>query len=77
MPRYVIQCNECNYEFDKVTRKHYSSEEIEEMVECPKCGSKNCRRIYKRVSGVVYKAGGFFNTDNKTNNNEEKDKKDD
>lgn len=75
MPRYNIQCNECGHTFDILTTKRYSEEDIKKEIECVKCNSKNCGKLYGKPAGIIYKSDGFYNTD-KHNSTQTKEKKD-
>jgi predicted nucleic acid-binding Zn ribbon protein len=72
MPRYNIKCEECGYTFDILTTKTYSDEDIKKEIECSKCNLKNCKKVYGKPAGIIYKSDGFYNTDinNKGDKNE-------
>lgn len=58
MPTYEYRCPECGvFEFQqKIT--------ADPLDFCPDCGQAVTRLISKNV-GIVYKAGGFYSTDNR------------
>lgn len=53
MPIYEYQCQECGEVFDKFTRS--MSAKIE--VDCPKCGSKDCKKSFS-LFGSSSSTGG-------------------
>lgn len=58
MPTYDYQCEACGHEFelfqqmsDSVRRK------------CPECGKLRLKRLIGTGAGVIFKGGGFYETD--------------
>ena len=58
MPTYEYQCDACGHEFelfqsmtDSVKRK------------CPKCGKPKLQRLIGTGAGIIFKGGGFYQTD--------------
>ncbi|MBC7238035.1 MAG: zinc ribbon domain-containing protein [Chloroflexi bacterium] len=43
MPIYEYRCQECGAQFDKFVRS-MKNEEL--VIECPKCGSKECKKSF-------------------------------
>ncbi|WP_366923373.1 zinc ribbon domain-containing protein [Metallumcola ferriviriculae] len=68
MPIYEYRCPECGV-FE--TKQRITEEAIES---CPKCDSPVKRLISKNV-GIIYKAGGFYSTDNRPAADKDKAKK--
>lgn len=59
MPTYSYRCTECGTAFDIV-----QSFSDDSLTECPTCGGR-LRKLYNAV-GVVFKGGGFYRNDSRT-----------
>ena len=65
--RYVFSCSKCGTVFEISC----SIKELPGMRKsCPSCHSHVVSRVYRKVP-VIYKAKGFYNTDNKPNERSE------
>jgi putative FmdB family regulatory protein len=63
MPTYEYRCDACGHEFelfqsmtDSVKRK------------CPKCGKPKLQRLIGTGAGIIFKGGGFYQTDYRSDN---------
>ena len=67
MPNYEYECPNCGvFEvFQKMSDKPKRK--------CPSCGAK-VRRLIGRGAGIIFKGSGFYETDYKRKNKEEKSK---
>ena len=61
MPTYVYGCQECGAQFEQFQR--FSDEPL---TICPRCQG-SIRRIFQPV-GIVFKGGGWYVTDSRSNN---------
>ena len=60
MPTYEYLCSECKHEFEQF--QSFSDEPIRI---CPQCSKENVKKIISGGAGVVFKGGGFYETDYK------------
>lgn len=58
MPTYEYECKECGHALEAFQRM---SEEP--LVECPECGQASLRRKIGLGAGIIFKGGGFYETD--------------
>ena len=58
MPTYEYECKSCGYRFDA-----FQSMSEDPLKTCPKCG-KGIHRLINGGSGIIFKGGGFYITDN-------------
>lgn len=58
MPTYDYECQACHHtfeEFQSMTAKH--------LKKCPACGKMKLKRLIGTGAGVIFKGGGFYETD--------------
>lgn len=70
MPTYEYLCDECGHRFEKFQRM---SEEPLKV--CPECGQK-VSRLFGTGAGILFKGGGFHQTDYRSKSYQEAAKKD-
>mgnify|MGYP006423210325 CR=1 FL=1 len=58
MPTYQYQCSACEHEFEK-----YQSFSEDPILVCPSCNKKKVSKLISGGAGVVFKGGGFYETD--------------
>ena len=58
MPTYEYECKSCRHSFDV-----FQSIKDEPLKVCPECG-RELRRVINGGTGVIFKGGGFYVTDN-------------
>jgi putative FmdB family regulatory protein len=58
MPTYEYQCDACGLKFEK-----FQSITSSAVKKCPKCGKNKVRRLISSGAGVIFKGGGFYQTD--------------
>jgi putative FmdB family regulatory protein len=57
MPTYEYECTRCGHRFER-----FQSMTEEPVRRCPKCRCK-VRRLFGTGAGVLFKGGGFYETD--------------
>ena len=60
MPTYQYECEACGHEFEAL-----QSMTETKLTKCPKCGKKKLARLIGSGSGMIFKGGGFYETDYK------------
>jgi len=58
MPTYEYQCDACGHRFDQ-----FQSIMAEALRKCPACGKARLRRLIGTGGAVIFKGGGFYETD--------------
>jgi putative FmdB family regulatory protein len=58
MPTYEYKCDACGTEFEK-----FQSISAPSIRKCPKCGKRKVRRLISAGAGLIFKGGGFYETD--------------
>ena len=58
MPTYEYECKSCGHNFD-----YFQGMKDEPLKVCPECG-KELRRLINGGTGIIFKGGGFYTTDN-------------
>ena len=58
MPTYDYRCNHCNVEFEL-----FQSMKDKPKKKCPECGKLALERLIGTGAGVIFKGGGFYETD--------------
>ena len=58
MPTYDYECADCGHKFEK-----FQSITAQPIKECPACGKKTAKRLIGIGAGVIFKGGGFYETD--------------
>jgi putative FmdB family regulatory protein len=59
MPTYEYKCDSCGNIFEKVQKMTDKP-----LSKCPKCGKK-IKRLIGTGAGIIFKGGGFYQTDYK------------
>ena len=60
MPNYDYCCDACGHTFEA-----FQMMSAAPLVECPACGKKKLRRLIGTGAGIIFKGGGFYETDYK------------
>ena len=71
MPTYEYICDACGTEFEK-----FQSITSEPIKVCPSCGKEQARRKISGGAGIIFKGGGFYETDYRSENYNAAKKKD-
>lgn len=58
MPTYEYICDACQHEFEK-----FQSIKADPISVCPECGKAHVRRKISSGAGILFKGGGFYETD--------------
>jgi putative FmdB family regulatory protein len=58
MPTYEYICNDCSHEMEA-----FQSMSAAPLTVCPACGQPSLRRKIGRGAGIIFKGGGFYETD--------------
>lgn len=58
MPTYDYLCDACGHEFDE-----FQSIKAEPLKKCPECAKPKLRRLIGTGGGIIFKGGGFYQTD--------------
>jgi putative FmdB family regulatory protein len=58
MPTYEYKCQACGHQFEK-----FQSIMAAPTRKCPKCGKNQAKRLIGTGSGLIFKGGGFYTTD--------------
>jgi putative FmdB family regulatory protein len=58
MPTYEYKCEACGFEFEK-----FQSIKAPAVKRCPRCGKSQVKRLIGMGAGVIFKGGGFYATD--------------
>ena len=58
MPTYDYRCQACDYEFELFQQM---TDPVKKK--CPKCGKLKLQRLIGTGAGVIFKGGGFYETD--------------
>jgi putative FmdB family regulatory protein len=58
MPTYDYVCDACGHAFDEM--QSFSAEKLKT---CPKCGKDALRRLFGTGAAILFKGGGFYETD--------------
>ena len=66
MPEFLYECKDCGARFSReyTTEEIRQNKQLPENQVCPKCGSKNIRRIYTDF-GMRFIGSGFYVNDYK------------
>jgi putative FmdB family regulatory protein len=60
MPTYDYRCDACEHQFEEL--QSFSAEPLKT---CPKCGQEQLRRLFGTGAAILFKGGGFYETDYK------------
>ena len=58
MPTYEYICEACEHEFEQ-----FQSIKADPITLCPTCGKQQVRRKISAGAGILFKGGGFYETD--------------
>jgi putative FmdB family regulatory protein len=58
MPTYEYKCDACGEKFEK-----FQSITSKPIRKCPKCGKLKVKRLISSGAGLIFKGGGFYITD--------------
>ncbi|MGD0463391.1 MAG: zinc ribbon domain-containing protein [Tepidisphaeraceae bacterium] len=58
MPTYEYKYDACGFEFEK-----FQSIKAAAVKKCPHCGKRRARRLMGTGVGLIFKGGGFYTTD--------------
>lgn len=58
MPTYEYLCKECHNELEAFQRMS-----DDPLVDCPSCGEPSLKRKIGLGAGIIFKGGGFYETD--------------
>lgn len=58
MPTYEYRCGECSFEFEQ-----FQSITAQPLRKCPECSKLKLKRLIGTGAGVLFKGGGFYETD--------------
>jgi putative FmdB family regulatory protein len=58
MPTYDYVCDACDHAFEE-----FQSMSAKPLRKCPECGKLKLRRLIGTGAGVIFKGGGFYETD--------------
>ncbi|MEM1108359.1 MAG: zinc ribbon domain-containing protein [Planctomycetota bacterium] len=58
MPTYDYVCDACEHAFEE-----FQSMTAKVLKKCPECGKPKLRRLIGTGAGVIFKGGGFYETD--------------
>ena len=58
MPTYDYKCSACGHAFEK-----FQSITAAALRKCPKCGQSALKRLIGTGAGVIFRGGGFYETD--------------
>ena len=58
MPTYDYVCDACQHKFEE-----FQSFSADVLKTCPKCGQDQLRRLFGTGAAVLFKGGGFYETD--------------
>ncbi len=58
MPTYDYRCEQCGHAWEK-----FQSMSAEPMKICPACEQETARRLIGTGAGIIFKGGGFYETD--------------
>lgn len=61
MPLYEYRCEDCGKKFDLIAS--IAEKEAGLHPVCPKCGSKDCRQVFGRVTVLTSSKSGEFDDD--------------
>ena len=61
MPTYDYKCSACSHEFEQ-----FQSMKDKALRKCPKCGKPALERLIGTGGAVIFKGGGFYQTDYRT-----------
>lgn len=63
MPTYDYRCGACGHEFESFQSMHDAA-----LKKCPKCKKPKLERLIGSGAGFLFKGGGFYQTDYRSEN---------
>jgi len=70
MPTYEYICDACGHEFEQ-----FQSIKARPLLQCPKCGKRELKRLIGTGAGIIFKGSGFYETDYRSESYKEAEKK--
>ena len=70
MPTYEYLCEKCDHEFEQ-----FQSITARSLRRCPNCKQNGLKRLIGSGSGIIFKGSGFYQTDYRTENYKQAQKK--
>ena len=58
MPTYDYHCDACGHDWEL-----FQQMTADPVKKCPECGKRKARRLIGAGAGIVFKGGGFYETD--------------
>ncbi|MHC5063018.1 MAG: FmdB family zinc ribbon protein [Planctomycetota bacterium] len=58
MPTYNYECQDCGHGFEE-----FQSMSAKVLRKCPSCGKPRLQRLIGKGAGIIFKGGGFYETD--------------
>jgi putative FmdB family regulatory protein len=58
MPTYDYVCDACGHKFEEM-----QSFKADPLTTCPSCGQESLRRLFGTGAAILFKGGGFYETD--------------
>src|SRR5436190_18876276 len=58
MPTYDYVCDACGHKFEE-----FQSFSADKLTICPNCGEDKLRRLFGTGAAILFKGGGFYETD--------------
>lgn len=58
MPTYDYKCDACGHAFEK-----FQSISAPALKKCPECSKSRLKRLIGTGAGIIFKGGGFYETD--------------
>src|SRR6186997_1530466 len=71
MPTYDYVCEGCDHRFEEI--QSFSAEPLKR---CPACGEDKLRRLFGTGAAILFKGGGFYETDYRSESYKEAAKSD-
>ena len=71
MPTYDYRCDHCGHRWDK-----FQSMSAEPLTTCPNCQHETAKRLIGTGAGIIFKGGGFYETDYRSDSYAKDAKKD-
>jgi putative FmdB family regulatory protein len=71
MPTYDYRCAACGHAFEK-----FHSMTADPIRDCPDCGKAEVKRLIGTGAGIIFKGGGFYETDYRSDSYTKDAKKD-
>ncbi len=71
MPTYDYVCDACDHRFEEM--QSFSAEQLKT---CPACGKDTLRRLFGTGAAILFKGGGFYETDYRSESYKSKAKAD-